>query len=280
MKRASSLPLRRGGMLQVSTWAILAGGSLGLSGCDSSEHKVASRPTSYEVESKRVIGELDSQRDQLLTGEVPNNFHIPEIGYYHAAAHAFYDTAYNEERDGKWFVNNAWVDEAGPEDVPASHPSAEALRRIDEALDKQQQSLDAIATPSDTYQQSAYGSPTYVHSHGNGVGSALMMYWMLSGNRGYYSPGTGFSSFGRNATMWESSYRSQKSSGSPGSGSYGTGSSTSRSMTSRSTAPSPHASSGSEHEGTSRSGKSSGPSTRGGFGSTGGSSSGGGSSSS
>jgi hypothetical protein len=267
MKRAPTLPLRRGGILQLSTWLILAGGTASLMSCDSSERQAMQARASYEAESKRLIEELDSQRQQLLSGEVPNNFHIPGVGYYHADAHDFYEHSYNFQRDNKWFVNNAWLDQAGPTDVPASRPSPEALRRIDETLDKQQQGLDATAATASHYQHQATAGP--------GLGSTLMMFWLLSGNRGFFSPGPGFTSFGQRAPLWESRYREQRDYQAR-TASYG-GSSSSRFGSSRpSGSSSSHSSDGASHSsssGSSHSSSSSSPSSRGGFGSHGGSSS-------
>lgn len=269
MKRAPTLPLRRGGILQLSTWLILAGGTASLMSCDSSERQAMQARASYESESKRLIEELDGQRQQLLSGEVPNNFHIPGIGYYHAGAHDFYEHSYNFQRDGKWFANNAWLDQAGPENVPASRPSPEALRRIDETLDKQQQGLDATAAQAAHYQHQATAGP--------GLGSSLMMFWLLSGNRGFFSPGPGFTSFGQRAPMWESRYREQRDYQARSTTSYGGGSSSSRFGSSRpsgsSSSPSSDGASRSSSSGNSHSSSSSTPSSRGGFGSHGGSSS-------
>lgn len=275
MKRAPSLQISRDGILRFSTYVILAGGTLTFTSCDSSERKAREARSSYENESRRLINELDAQRTQLLSGEVPNNFHIPGIGYYHATAHDFYEHSYNFQRDGKWFVNNAWVPAAGPESVPPSRPAPEVLRRIDEKLDKQQQSLDATAAQASNYQHHA--------SSGPGMGTALMMYWLLSGNRGHYSPGAGFSAFGQRAPMWESNYRRQRedqarSSAYAGGGgsasrssSYGSRSSTSPSGgdSSSTASRSSSSSSSASPSGTSSSGSSS----RGGFGSSGGGSS-------
>jgi hypothetical protein len=280
MKRAPTLPLRRGGILQLSTWLILAGGTASLMSCDSSERQAMQARASYESESKRLIEELDSQRQQLLSGEVPNNFQIPGIGYYHAGAHDFYEHSYNFQRDGKWFVNNAWLDQAGPEDVPASRPTPEALRRIDETLDKQQRELDATADTAARYQHQAQAGP--------GLGSTLMMFWLLSGNRGFFSPGPGFTSFGQRAPMWESRYRHDRDeyartkaySGGGGGGSYSSSSKSSRPAGPPSSSSSSYSSSrdsgGSAHPSSSPSSNgshSSTPSSRGGFGSHGGSSS-------
>ncbi|MFD0895404.1 hypothetical protein KBB96_20295 [Luteolibacter ambystomatis] len=284
MKRAPSLQIRRGGILQLSTWIILAGSTLTLTSCDSSERKARQAQASYEAESKRLIAELDDQRTQLLSGEVPNNFRIDDIGYYHAGAHDFYEHSYNFQRDGKWFVNNTWAEAPGPEDVPASRPSPEALKRIDDALAKQQQSLDTTAQQATYYQNQS-------HSSGPGLGTALAMYWLLSGNRGSYAPGPGFSSFGQRAPLFETTYRRQRdeqartasyagggsrsgTSGSSGSShtTYGKGSSSSSSSGdnhSSTSASRPSSPSGSTHA----SGSSSSPSSRGGFGSSGGGSS-------
>lgn len=255
MKRAPTLQIRRDGILKLSTLLILAGGTIGLTSCDSSERKAREARAAYETESKRLINELDSQRQQLLSGEVPNNFHIPGIGYYHAGAHDFYEHSYNFQRDGKWFVNNTWVDVAGPAEVPASRPAPEALRRIDEQLNKQQAMLDATAAQATQYSHQA--------SSGPGLGSVLMMYWLLSGNRGMFSPGPGFTSFGQRAPMWESNYRRQREEQARSTAharTYGSRSSSSTSSTgARPSSPTPgdsHASSNS-------------PSSRGGFGSSG-----------
>lgn len=270
MKRATSLPIRRGGILQLSTWLILAGSTISLTSCDSSERKARQAQASYEAESKRLIDELDSQRQQLLSGEVPNNFHIPKIGYYHAAAKDFYEHSYNSQKDGKWFVNNAWVDQAGPETVPPSRPSPEALVRIQSALEKEEEDLEGASARAAQYTNQAHSGP--------GIGSALMMYWLLSGNRGGFSPSPGFSRFGQRAPLWESNYRTQRdqqaraTSAAGGSGYRRSGSTTSGGTTS--TARPSSGGSDSSSSGASRSGSgSSSPSSRGGFGSSGGSSS-------
>jgi len=287
MKRAPSLQIRRGGILQLSTWIILAGSTLSLSSCDSSERKARQAQASYETESKRLIAELDTQRDQLLSGQVPNNFRIEDVGYYHAASHDFYEHSYNFQRDGKWFVNNTWAEAPGPDDVPASRPSPEALKRVDDALAKQQQSLDATADQAAYYQNQS-------HSSGPGIGTALAMYWLLSGNRGSYAPGPGFSSFGQRAPLFETTYRRQRDEQArTTANSYGGGGSSSRSGTSGSsssshttygTRSSGSSSSGDDHSsssasrstpssGSTHSSSPSSPSSRGGFGSSGGSSS-------
>lgn len=284
MKRAPSLQIRRGGILQLSTWIILAGSTLSLTSCDSSERKARQAQASYEAESKRLVAELDDQRTQLLSGEVPNNFRIEDVGYYHAAGHDFYEHSYNFQRDGKWFVNNTWAEAPGPEDVPASRPSPEALKRVDDALAKQQQSLDTTASQAAYYQNQS-------HSSGPGLGTALAMYWLLSGNRGSYAPGPGFSSFGQRAPLFETNYRRQRDeqarttsyAGGGGSNSRSSGSSTSGSTYGKGS--SSGSSSGDNHSSTSASrstpssgsshasGPSSSPSSRGGFGSSGGGSS-------
>lgn len=278
MKRATSLQIRRGGILQLSTWLILAGSTISLTSCDSSERKARESRASYEAESKRLIDELDSQRQQLLSGEVPNNFHIPNVGYYHAGAKDFYEHSYNSQKDGKWFVNNAWVDQPGPETVPPSRPAPESLTRIQSTLEKAEQSLDATAAQANQYAHQA--------SSGPGLGSAMMMYWLLSGNRGGFTPSAGFSNFGQRAPLWESKYRQQREqqarsgssgggaasgyrrSGTSGGSSGDDGSSASR----RSTSPSSGSSAGAGSTARPSSGSSA-PSSRGGFGSSGGSSS-------
>jgi hypothetical protein len=202
MKRTTSISLRRGGILHVSTWLILAGSTVSLTSCDSSQRKAREAQSAYEAESRRLIDELDSQRQQLLTGEVPNNFHIPGVGYYHAGARDFYEHSYNFQKDGKWFVNNEWLEQPGPATTPASRPAPEALVRLDETLAKSEESLDRLSDQAAQYQAQA--------SSGPGLGSALMMYWLLSGNRGLFGGGAGFTRMGQKAPLWESSYRQQR----------------------------------------------------------------------
>jgi hypothetical protein len=77
------------------------------------------------------------------------------------------------------------------EGIPASRPSPEALKKVDEALTREQ--------------QLAGKSTSQAHSGGGfGVGNMLMMYWLLSGNRGMFSPGSGFRQAGANAGNWQS----------------------------------------------------------------------------
>ncbi|MES2996602.1 MAG: hypothetical protein V4733_07310 [Verrucomicrobiota bacterium] len=199
MKRIKTLPISRSGILRASTLAILAGGAVGTTGCDSREKNAAEARTRFEAQSRQVIEQLDSQRDQLLRGEVPNNFHIPGVGYYHAAARTFAEHSYNFQKDGRWFVNNAWGDAPGPENVPASRPLPEALARVDQALAKQEKELDAAA-----------GQTGARSSSGPGLGTALAMYWLLSGSRGSFTPGSGFTRFGQRAPHLDSMYREQE----------------------------------------------------------------------
>jgi hypothetical protein len=41
------------------------------------------------------------------------------------------------------------------------------------------------------------------YHQGSGVGNALMMYWLLSGNRGSFTPGTGFHQAGSQVDSWQ-----------------------------------------------------------------------------
>lgn len=138
---------------------------------------------------------IDTQKASLMKGEVANNFELPGVGFYHAAARDFFPYAYGFEKDGKWFVNGQWqyhpVAEAA---VPASQPTPEALKKVELALTRQQELLAQAPT----------SSGTTTHNHSSGMGTALMMYWLLSGNRGSFAPGAGFQQAGRQAGNWQS----------------------------------------------------------------------------
>ncbi|MFT3990049.1 MAG: hypothetical protein QM680_01445 [Luteolibacter sp.] len=183
--------IRPGGILSWSTACLLAGGAMSLSSCDSSIRNVM---------EKNERGE-DPVRKQLESGLVTNNFHIEKIGYYHAAVNQFYDTPYNQFRDEKWFVNGEWSMVAGPDNVEATRPNPEALKKVDTALSEEQRTASA----------------THANSGGGfGMGNALLMYWLLSGNRGFFSPGSGYQWAQRQSPTWQRPYRDSRSSSGAG----------------------------------------------------------------
>ncbi|RYD46775.1 MAG: hypothetical protein EOP85_06775, partial [Verrucomicrobiaceae bacterium] len=116
IKRNPSTSIRPSGILRWSTACILAGG---LTSCDQSNYVA----TPKDVEMAKVqsqIEMLDQQKANLMNGEVANNFHIPRVGYYHAAAHNFFEHPYGFRHENRYFVNGGWSDQPGPETVVAS----------------------------------------------------------------------------------------------------------------------------------------------------------------
>ncbi|MCW1884563.1 hypothetical protein OKA04_07450 [Luteolibacter flavescens] len=193
MKRRSAM-IRPGGVLRWSTVALLAGA--GLTGCDRGDY-VASAKDQQMAETQKRIDELDAQKAKLASGMVPNNFHLEGVGYYHADARDFYPHPYGFEREGKWFVNGLWQNVPGPGLVADSRPTPEALKKVEGALEKEQQLL-------------AGQSGTARSGGGFGMGNALLMYWMLSGNRGFFSPGNGFRQATSQAPQWQGNMDNQR----------------------------------------------------------------------
>lgn len=210
--------LRPGGILRWSTLCVLAGGA-GLSSCGRNEPpaEVATERDAEMARTQQQIEELDAGRDQLLKGEVPNNFELKGLGYYHAGAHDFFAQSYNTMKDGQWFVDGTWQDHAGPAFVAASRPNAEALKKVDQALEKEQELLaqekgSPATGTAGTGTGSGNGSGTTVnhYHHSSGMGTALMMYWLLSGNRGGFSPGAGFQHAAAQAPAWQGEVERQR----------------------------------------------------------------------
>jgi len=196
MKHRSAVVIRPGGVLRWSTVALLTGA--GFSGCERSY--VATAKDQQMAETQKRIEALDAQKSKLASGMVANNFQLEGVGYYHAAARDFYPNPYNFQRDGRYFVNGMLQADPGPATVPDSRPSPEALKKVEAALEKEQQ---VLAGQSGAARSSSSG--------GFGMSNALLMYWMLSGNRGFFSPGNGFSQATAQAPQWQGSVESQRS---------------------------------------------------------------------
>ena len=197
-KRSPLTAIRPNGILRWSTACILLGGSAGLTSCEREETYVATDQDVKMAGIQKKIEDLDSSQQLLKQGLVENNFSIPGVGYYHAAKNDFFEHPYNFQRDGKWYVNGAWQDHPEVEGIPASRPSPEALKKVDAALTREQQ-------------QPSGAAPSQAHSGGGfGVGNMLMMYWLLSGNRGMFSPGAGFQNAGRNVGNWQSQVNDER----------------------------------------------------------------------
>jgi hypothetical protein len=149
------------------------------------------------AETQSQIEKLDTEKSKLINGEVSHNFHIPRVGYYHASAQNFYEHPYGFAKDGRYFINGVWQDENVPESVTASRPTPEALKTVEAALEQEQK------TASNSSGQQSHGG-------GFGMGNALMMYWLLAGNRGMFSPGNGFRQASGQAGNWQRGVENQR----------------------------------------------------------------------
>ncbi|MEI7909237.1 MAG: hypothetical protein WCK77_06340 [Verrucomicrobiota bacterium] len=188
-------PLRPGGILRWSTACILAGGMVGMTGCERKYVATERDQKMAQVQSKLVA--LDAQKAKLAGGEVENNFNLPGLGFYHAEARDFFEYPYGFEQDGRWFVNGKWQDQPQAEAaVAASRPTPEALKKVEDALDREQQLLAS-------QDKGAFATAGHNSNQGLGCGTALMMYWLISGNRGSYRPGPGFQQAGVQAATWQ-----------------------------------------------------------------------------
>lgn len=183
MKKRNPTPARPGGILRRSTLYLLAGGVAGLGSC---ERHTATEEDARMAATQMQVERLDAAKAQLASGQVANNFHIPEVGYYHTTARTFFEHPYGFQQDGKFFANGEWMESVPPPPPETSYPSAEALKLVDAALAKEQ--------------RTASGNDS---GGGFGMGSALMMYWLLSGNRGSYAPGAGFRQAEAQAGTWQ-----------------------------------------------------------------------------
>lgn len=191
-KRSFLTALRPGGILRWSTACILAGS---LASCDRGVRHVATEQDVEMAETQVQIEKLDGEKAKLMEGEVTNNFNIPRVGYYHAEAHEFYEHPYGYSQDGRYFVNGVWQDEVVAESLASSRPSPAALKKVEAALEEEQK----VASTT----QSGSGG-------GFGMGNALMMYWLLAGNRGMFSPGNGFRNASGQAGNWQQGVEKQR----------------------------------------------------------------------
>ncbi|WP_035615282.1 hypothetical protein [Haloferula sp. BvORR071] len=199
MKRRNAI-IRPAGILCWSTACLIAG--LGLSGCERSY--TATAQDEQMAKTQKEIEQMDALKKTLTAGDVPNNFKLEGVGYYHAGAHDFFPEPYGTARDGKWFMNGVWQTTPPPvEEIPPSRPSPEALKKVLAALEKEQKEDE----------QGGSGGGTIVHNHhsGFGMGNALLMYWMLSGNRNSFTPTAGFNRAATQAPAWQGEIESERS---------------------------------------------------------------------
>jgi hypothetical protein len=194
MKRRTATILPAGA-LRWSTACILAG--LGLSGCE--RNYVATAKDQQMAETQKRIETLDAQKAKLMSGEVPNNLYIEEVGYYHSLARDFFPHPYGFEHEGKWYVNGAWVAAPPVENESSSKPTPEALKKVQAALEREQQLLAGQS-----------GATQGHHHSGFGMGNALLMYWLLSGNRGGFMAGPGYQRAAAQAPAWQGEVERQR----------------------------------------------------------------------
>lgn len=187
-KQHVSKTIRPNGILRWSTVCILAGGAAALTSCDNGVRYVATEEDVDMARTQTEIEKLESDKNSLITGEVAHNFHLPRVGYYHAEARQFFEHPHGYQKDGRWFINGVWQDQMVETRVTSSRPTPEALMKVEAALAEEQKTVA--------------NSPGY-HGHGSGLSNALMMYWLLSGNRGFFSPGTGFRQANAQAGNWQ-----------------------------------------------------------------------------
>lgn len=194
-KRSFLTPIRPVGILRWSTACILAGGMAGMTGCEREYVATAQDETMAKLQAK--LDALDAQKSKLMNGELANDFYLQNVGYYHAEARDFFEHPYGYQKDGRWFANGKWLDQpTGPATVSASRPSPEALKKVEQALDREQQLLASEA-------KGATGTTINNYHQGSGFGNALMMYWLLSANRGGFTPGAGFQQASTQANTWQ-----------------------------------------------------------------------------
>lgn len=72
------------------------------------------------AETQSQIEKLDSEKSKLIKGEVANNFHIRQVGYYHAEARNFFGHPYGFEQDGRYFINGVWQDQPAADSASAT----------------------------------------------------------------------------------------------------------------------------------------------------------------
>jgi hypothetical protein len=139
-----------------------------------------------ENEKLKALAAFDQRKAIFESGKIENNFHLEKLGYYHANAHRFFPHAYQEEKDGKWFVDGEWRDQRGAEAVEPSTPNVETLAALEKLLVEQPAPASGSSSSSMPMQM---GMPHTGFFGGHfGWTDALLTYMVLSGNRNQYTP--------------------------------------------------------------------------------------------
>jgi hypothetical protein len=191
--------IRKGGILNWSTLALLAGSSAGLTSCDSENNYTATAEDMNMAVLQQNLDSVEGRKALLLKGEVAHNMEIPGLGFYHVEAQDFFPFPFGHAQNGKWYANGEWRNfQPSTPFLASSRPSDEALRKVETHLAQEQQPVAQGATS---------GHQTY---HGGGVGNMLLMYWLLSGNRGSYTPGAGFQRAQTQQQGWQQTLNTQR----------------------------------------------------------------------
>lgn len=162
--------------------------------------RVTDRP-SVPVSSYRSSSGTRSNPVPFQERDYQNGEYVPTIGYYHAPYHNFffypwnhYDTAKGYYRGGQWFPQML----SGS--VPASRPSAEALRRLRELYAQQQQQSQQPASSSSGHSSAfRYHSGSSFGGTSRGFGgssSSSTQHSSFSSGRSSSSSHTSFGGFG------------------------------------------------------------------------------------
>ncbi len=187
------------GILRWSTTML----ALSLVSCDSNVKRVMADPpaedqapsavtqpelSKEESEKLKALAAFDQRKAVFESGKIENNFYLEKLGYYHANAHRFFPHAYQEEKEGKWYVDGEWRDERGAEAVEPTTPNVETLAALEKLLVEQPVSANGTASSS-----GSASPPMGMHHNGFfgghfGWSDALLTYMVLSGNRHQYTP--------------------------------------------------------------------------------------------
>jgi len=191
--------IRKGGILHWSTLVLLAGGGAGLTSCDSDNSYTATPEDLNMAVLQQNLDSVEGRKALLLKGEVEHNMEIPGLGFYHVEAQDFFPYPFGHAQNGKWYANGEWRNfQPGTPFLNSSRPSDEALRKVEAHLAQEQEAGAKGTTASHS---------TY---HGGGVGNMLLMYWLLSGNRGSFMPGVGFQRAQAQQQGWQQTFNSQR----------------------------------------------------------------------
>ena len=171
--------------------------------------RVTDRP-SVPVSSYRSSSGTRSNPVPFQERDYQNGEYVPTIGYYHAPYHNFFFYPWNHYDTSKgYYRGGLWFPQMLSGSVPASRPSAEALRRLRELYAQQQQQQQSQQPASSS---SGHSSAFRYHSGSSFGGTSR-------GFGGSSSSSTQHSSFSSGRSSSSSSHTSFGGFGSHGSSS-------------------------------------------------------------